>query len=392
MQSQIEKFAAVSVTLEEDSEADPPDAEEPDEAETVVRPVSPEIVIGLTGSEDGLAQAEGLLSAAMEACESARDMGVGSIYVTGSESREREQLEQMVGYADKALERDCLMLHGQNVTSLTDTELAPALHVAIGARDRSDRPIPTQVFTSALARSKVAAEVDMWAFKQTLFWMVEHEDEVDKYAIVVIPLSSASMKDEELPHKIMSEFMETPVPPGKICFEIPDRDVVENVVEAGELINTLKEFGCRFVLDEFGSGHDNYDYVKELDVDFVTVKTGFVGDAQKNPKDFAMAKSINELVHFMGKKTSRNKSRVWNSQKPCARSASISYTISRSTHSSRRKAGVRITATLRLVAHRSGWRYTKLDSPASGLLRSRCCRSPLAGESKDSGLADPCFN
>ena len=57
------------------------------------------------------------------------------------------------------------------------------------------------------------------------------------------------------------------------------------------------------MLDEFGSGHDNYDYVKELDVDFVTVKTGFIGDAQKNPKDFAMAKSINELVHFMGKKT-----------------------------------------------------------------------------------------
>ena len=26
-------------------------------------------------------------------------------------------------------------------------------------------------------------------------------------------------------------------------------------------------------------------------------------DAQKSPKDFAMAKSINELVHFMGKKT-----------------------------------------------------------------------------------------
>jgi EAL domain-containing protein (putative c-di-GMP-specific phosphodiesterase class I) len=35
----------------------------------------------------------------------------------------------------------------------------------------------------------------------------------------------------------------------------------------------------------------------------VTVRTSFVADAQKNPKDFAMAKSINELVHFMGKKT-----------------------------------------------------------------------------------------
>lgn len=68
-------------------------------------------------------------------------------------------------------------------------------------------------------------------------------------------------------------------------------------------MNTLKEFGCRFVLDEFGSGHENYDYVKELDVDYVTVKSAFVTDARQSPKDFAMAKSINELVHFMGKKT-----------------------------------------------------------------------------------------
>jgi EAL domain-containing protein (putative c-di-GMP-specific phosphodiesterase class I) len=101
----------------------------------------------------------------------------------------------------------------------------------------------------------------------------------------------------------MGEFMETPVPPGKICFEIPDRDVVANLAETGDLITTLRDFGCRFLLDEFGSGHANYDYIKRLEVDYVTIKSSFLLDAQKNPKDFAMAKSINELVHFMGKKT-----------------------------------------------------------------------------------------
>ncbi|MEE2984407.1 MAG: DUF1631 family protein [Pseudomonadota bacterium] len=267
------------------------------------RPFAPEFVIGVIGSEDGLVQAEGLLSAVLEACNSAREMGIGSIYVAGSESQQRRQMERMVAYANKALERECLILRGQNVTNLNDGDILPALHVAIGARDRSDKLIPTQSFMPALARCDIAAEIDMWAFKQTLAWMVDHEDEVEKYALIVIPLSSASMKNEDLPNQIMSEFMETPVPPGKICFEIPDRDVVDNVVEAGDLISSMKEFGCRFVLDEFGSGHDNYDYIKELDVDFVTVKTGFVADAQKSPKDFAMAKSINELVHFMGKKT-----------------------------------------------------------------------------------------
>ena len=43
--------------------------------------------------------------------------------------------------------------------------------------------------------------------------------------------------------------------------------------------------------------------MKELAVDFVTIETAFIAEAKQNPKDFAMAKSINELIHFMGKKT-----------------------------------------------------------------------------------------
>ena len=292
--------AATTARLDDDAATTPAmDAD----ADTLVHPVAPEMVIGVTGTDDRLADAENLLAVAKEACDTAHGMGIGSIYVAGSENRQQLQMEQMVAYVEKALEHERLLLTAQSVSSLTDTELPPAMHVAVAALDRASKPIPAQLFMPALGRSKSAGEVDLWAFKQTLSWMIDNEDEIEKYAVVIVPLSPASMKNEDLPHLIMTEFMETPVPPGKICFEIPDRSVVENVIEAGELIRTLKEFGCRFVLDEFGSGHDNYDYVKELDVDFVTVQTDFVTDAAKDPKDFAMAKSINELVHFMGKKT-----------------------------------------------------------------------------------------
>lgn len=276
---------------------------ETSEVATISHRVAAEFVIGLSGSDDGLIQAEGLLGAAREACDSARMMGLGSIYVAGNETQQRRQMEQMVVYVNKALDRGRLILSAQSVTSLRDIDVPPALHVAVSARDRADKAIPIQLFAPALARSDKGAEVDQWVLRQTLAWMVANEEQVERYAVVIVPLTAASMKNEDLPGEIMGLFMETAVPPGKICFEIPDRDVVENVVEAGELISTLKEFGCRFVLDEFGSGHANYDYIKELAVDYVSIKSSFIADAHRNPKDFAMAKSINELAHFMGKKT-----------------------------------------------------------------------------------------
>lgn len=128
-------------------------------------------------------------------------------------------------------------------------------------------------------------------------------DDIDNYAAVIIPLSHAAVKRDDLANVIINELIETAVPPGKIFFEISDKDAVSNVTEIAELVRTLKEFGCRFILDEFGSGQGNYDYVKELAVDFVTIQSTYITEAKQNQKDFAMAKSINELVHFMGKKT-----------------------------------------------------------------------------------------
>ncbi|MCB1747715.1 MAG: DUF1631 family protein [Gammaproteobacteria bacterium] len=262
-----------------------------------------EFAIGLTSSDDALVDAAGLLEAASEACETAVEMGQGAIYVAGSENDQRRRIEALVELAERALDEQTLVLSGQYVSSLVSDDSLPGLHVAIGLRRADGEAVSPAEFAPALARCSRAGEVDLWVFRRTLAWMQAHEDELERYAVVIVPLSSASVRNEDLATLIMTEFMETPVPPGRICFELPDHDVVENVAGAGELISTLREFGCRFMLDEFGSGHANYDYIKSIDVDFVSIRSGFVSDARSNPKDFAMAKSINELVHFMGKKT-----------------------------------------------------------------------------------------
>lgn len=312
MQGVVEQLGALAIVPPGAAADDDPDAtrkldETASEAATLGRAtgqtLSPKLVAGITGGGDEFTRSDSLLAGAREACDTARGMGIGSLYVAGSEDAQRERLVQLAAYADKALERGALTLSAQHITSISGDGELPALYIAIGALDRNDRPIPPQMFGPAADLCENAAAIDAWAFKRTLAWMLDYEDDADGYALVVIPLSSASLRNEDLTSVIMGEFMETPVPPGRICFTIPDKDVVDNLVEVAELVGTLKEFGCRFMLDEFGSGHDNYDYIKTIDVDFVTVKSSFIADATGNPKDFAMAKSINELVHFMGKKT-----------------------------------------------------------------------------------------
>lgn len=275
-----------------------------DAADTLVRPVTPEFVIGLCESDNpNEPLAETLLVAAKDACADARREGIGSIRIGGAQQALRQQFARMIAYTGEALARDALTLFGQRIFSLSNGDLPPALRVAVGARDFSGNAIPTRIFMRALARCEHASSVDLWAFKNTLQWLLDREDEAERFAFAIVPLSAASLRDEQLSDRIVAELMQTPVPPGKICFEIPDREIVDNRAAIRELVDSLKVVGCRFVLDEFGSGHKSYDYIKEIDVDYVTVRSAFVKNAPQNQADLAMAKSINELVHFAGKKT-----------------------------------------------------------------------------------------
>ncbi len=284
---------------------------------------------GITSVEDGLTSANQLLNVVNDACGVAKSANDKPIYVAGSENKYREQLEQMVSYIGKAYDRERLVLLHQTVRSLVNDTDLPAMHMLVTAEDRNGKLVPPGFFTQALANFERAFEVDKWILKRTLGWMAANPGELDNFAAVIVPLSHEAVKRDELSNLIINELMETAVPPAKIFFEIADKDALANVTETAELVRTLKEFGCRFILDEFGTGQGNYDYVKELAVDFVTIQSAYIAEATQNPKDFAMAKSINELVHFMGKQTIGKQVPIKTSTNYCARSVSISYTISR---------------------------------------------------------------
>ena len=93
------------------------------------------------------------------------------------------------------------------------------------------------------------------------------------------------------------------MPPAKIVFEVTEGAAINTLSVAVNFIKTLKEYGCRFALDDFGTGEASFAYLKTLPIDFVKIDGSIVRDIVDSPKDLALVKSINEIGHFLGKKT-----------------------------------------------------------------------------------------
>ncbi len=264
--------------------------------------VQPKMVAGLAAVDADGVYIDALITAVNEACVSARARADTPIYVAGTDTKQRKQLEQMMAYVTKAVDRGRLALLFHEVRAL-GRELPPAAHITVSAEDRNGKLVPPALFAQAAANTAQAFDVDLWTLKSTLRWMASHSEECERFSAFVIPLSRAALDKEELANLVVNELMETSVPPARVCFEIDDKTAISKLTETSDFINTLREFGCQFILSEFGSGQVDYAYLKELAVDFVSLPSGYIADGRQDPKDLAIVKSINEFAHFLGKLT-----------------------------------------------------------------------------------------
>ena len=262
----------------------------------------PRLVCGIAGVDGQSPLLEPLLRATSAARVRAAQEGGEAIMLAGADERRRQQIVQLMSYVPKALTRERLVLMQQEVRALDASEM-PAARLMVAALDRGGKLIPPTLFAPAVAATPHAFDTDLWSLRAVLRWMSEAPQEADRYSAFVLPLSRASVETDGIANLIVNEFMNYPVPPSRLRFELQDDVAHAKLPECLELVGSLREFGCRFVLGNFTGNQSDNTYLRELAVDYVELAGRFTVDRQQDPRDLAITRSINELAHFMGRRT-----------------------------------------------------------------------------------------
>ena len=248
-----------------------------------------------------------VLSTADSACYAAKDGGRNQIHVFREDDvkiAERHGEMQWVARIQHALDDDRFELYAQPIASVAAPDSMPVHYeILLRMQDERGRIVLPGAFLSAVERYNLSARLDNWVILNAFEWLVQHPKCMQELNLLSINLSGNSLGDSQLMGHIIERFEEGRIPPEKICLEITETAAITNLTNATRFIKLLKEWGCRFALDDFGSGLSSFAYLKNLPVDFLKIDGLFVKDILDDAIDYAMVKSINEIGHVMGKKT-----------------------------------------------------------------------------------------
>jgi len=257
-------------------------------------------------SQEGRA-AGSLVRDADEACLTAKQAGGRRVHMITPDDRELAQLRGSMARAaklDSALESGGLRLRCQRIAPIAaDAALQPFYEVLIVLLDGDGEPLPPQEFITAAERFGRMTAVDRWVIRELLGWCATHPEALRGIDGFTVNLSGPTLNDGSFARFIGEQLEQTGVAGEAICFEVTETAAVQNLSRAADLIHEVKRLGCRFSLDDFGSGLSSYSYLKNLPVDYLKIDGQFIRTIDDDAADHAMVRSINDLGHFLGKRT-----------------------------------------------------------------------------------------
>ena len=202
----------------------------------------------------------------------------------------------MAGFSE---DRFCLYV--QPIASLDQNDEFSHYEVLIRYRGSDGTIISPSDFLPPAERYNLIERIDSWVVSSVIEWLETHQHRLGKF-MFSINLSGRSLGSRSFHQFLLDALTSSRLDLSMLCFEITETAAVENVDRSIEFINSIRDLGARFSLDDFGTGLSSFSYLKQFPVDYLKIDGEFVRDITDDDKSYVFVRSMTEVGHSLDMK------------------------------------------------------------------------------------------
>ncbi len=247
-----------------------------------------------------------VMSSADVACYSAKDMGRNQVHLyEDSDAGMRHEEMKWVSRITSAVEENRFELFFQPIIGIGKDNGNSRGHyeILLRMRDENGELVGPNQFIPAAERYNLMPTLDRWVVHEALSELADRSENGAARYTLAINLSGTSLSEDRFLDFVIDELKKQNLPDGAICFEITETAAISNLSRVVHFMQALKKLGCKFSLDDFGSGLSSFTYLKNLPVDYLKIDGQFIRNVVDDNVDESMVKAISDVGHAMGIET-----------------------------------------------------------------------------------------
>jgi len=246
---------------------------------------------------------EQLLAAADSACYTAKKEGAGrvSVYSARDEALARSTGEiEWLQKLQSAIKEERFALYYQPIVSAfgNDSE-GPSMEVLLRMIDEAGGEIAPLEFVAAAERYRLMASVDRWVVQTTLVALSRNAFQLARDRSVAINISAQTLADPLFLEFVVECLDRTGVAPDQVCFELSESAVIGNMEHARRFVGVLHGMGCKFTIDDFGSGVASFSSLKNLPLDYLKLDGSFMRNLARDSVSQTMVTAMIKLARTL---------------------------------------------------------------------------------------------
>jgi diguanylate cyclase (GGDEF)-like protein/PAS domain S-box-containing protein len=242
-----------------------------------------------------LAEAEASMHAAKE---SGRDRVIGHEPDGRVDGDSRRAWSERVRHAT---ERGLFVLVSQPIVNLKSGDTTQH-EVLVRMRDEGGGLVEPAAFLATAERFGLVGGIDRWVTQQAVRLIAAHNKEGRELTLEV-NLSGMTMGDARFPEEVRRQLTSSGIDPASLIFEVTETAAVADIEQARRFAQSLAEVGCRFALDDFGSGYASFYYLKHLPISYLKIDGEFVRQLPSSRTDQLIVRALVEVCEGLGIKT-----------------------------------------------------------------------------------------